>query len=252
VLQFVNTVVGGDEGEDVHEPMTLLVIDTSTDEPAVGVLPQTGPPAVAPAGSSRRHGRDLVPTIRDLLGVLGLSTLELSVVAVGLGPGSYTGLRIGLTAAKTLAYVTGADLVGFDSLEGWAHTAPPEASRVYVVADAQRGDVYAADLARSSPREPLALVAASQIEPLGIWSSRLAEPGVVLGPGIDSPSIRSAIPPAFSIVHPAPDRPRAFALLDLARELWQGGRRDNLWTIEPNYLRRSAAEDLWDTRARRP
>jgi tRNA threonylcarbamoyladenosine biosynthesis protein TsaB len=232
--------------------MTLLVIDTSTDEPSVAIQPETGPPATAPTGSSRRHGRDLVPAIRDLLGQVRQTIADLSIVAVGLGPGSYTGLRIGLTAAKTLAYVTGADLVGFDSLEGWARAVPAEASRVYVVADAQRGDVYAADLLRSSPREPLQLVAPSRIEPLSVWSSRLAEPGVVLGPGLVSDAIRASIPAAMTVVRPSPDRPRAIALLGLARDLWQGGRRDDLWTLEPNYLRRSAAEDLWDARARRP
>ena len=94
---------------------------------------------------SRRRGRDLVPGLRDLLAEAQARAIDLGLIAVGLGPGSYTGLRIGLTAARTLAYAADADLIGFDSLEGWARTASPESVRVYVVADAQRGDVYSAD-----------------------------------------------------------------------------------------------------------
>jgi tRNA threonylcarbamoyladenosine biosynthesis protein TsaB len=234
------------------EPMNLLALDTSTDRPAVGILTAARRVHVSTLLAACRHGRDLVPCISDLLGAAGLVVGDLRVVAVGLGPGSYTGLRIGLTAARILAYTTGADLVGFDSLEGWARNAPAEASRIHVVADAQRGDVYAAEFARESLDEPLKLVSASRIEPLLAWSDRLRGPGVVLGPGLDSPRIRAAVPAAMAIAEPDLDRPRAVALLELARQLWTGGRRDDLWALEPNYLRRSAAEETWAARGSRP
>ena len=98
----------------------------------------------------------------ELLATGGLRAREIEVIGVGLGPGSYTGLRVGVTAAKTLAYVTGAALVGLDSLEAVAWNAPGTALRVSVVADAQRGDVYSAEFMRQRtgraaglyPREP--------------------------------------------------------------------------------------------------
>ncbi len=71
-----------------------------------------------------------------MLADAGLALRDIELIGVGLGPGSYTGLRVGVTAAKTLAYVTGALLVGFDSLEAVARNAPDQASRVSVVADA--------------------------------------------------------------------------------------------------------------------
>lgn len=232
--------------------MAILVLDTSTDQSAVGILPAHGRPIAAPARVGRRHGRDLIPSIRDLMEQEGLTVRDLRVIGVGLGPGSYTGLRIGLTAARTLAYVNGADLIGFDSLEGWAWEAPETACRVYVVADAQRGDVYAADFLREEPGMRLQPLAASRIEPLGAWSSRLQQPAVVMGPGLDSPTIRAAIPPTLT-AHQAPaEHPRAIALLSLVEELWKAGRRSDLWTLEPTYLRRSAAEDLWEARGRTP
>ena len=232
--------------------MALLIIDTSTDLLAVGIQPDSGPPAAASPTISRRHGRDLIPCIHDLIVQKGLAVRDLRVIGVGLGPGSYTGLRIGLTAARMLAYVNGADLIGFDSLEGWAREAPSEASSVHVVADAQRGDVYAADFVRERPGDPLLPLIASRIESLRAWSSRLPEPGWVLGPGVESPLIRAAIPPSMAIHQLPPGHFRAFALLGLAQELWQAGRRADLWSLEPMYLRRSAAEDLWEARGGKP
>lgn len=109
------------------ESTNLLVIDTSTGQPAVGIRSRAGGVYVSSFLATGRHGRDLVPSIGNLLREANLRVMDLGVVAVGLGPGSYTGLRIGLTAARTLAYTAGAVLLGFDSLEGWARTAPPEA-----------------------------------------------------------------------------------------------------------------------------
>jgi tRNA threonylcarbamoyladenosine biosynthesis protein TsaB len=238
-------------GLDTIGPRNLLVIDTSTERAAVGVFVAPRSVNWTSGEANRKHGRDLVPCVRDLIQTAGLAIHDLHVVAVGIGPGSFTGLRIGLTASKTLAYATSAELIGFDSLEGMAANAPADALSVHVVADAQRGDVYAADFARHVPGEPLFRVCESRIEPLAGWSNRLGGTGCVLGPGLASPSIRAAVPEAMTIGDPELDRPRADRLIELARRLWQGGQRDNLHALVPRYLRRSAAEDQWTAAAER-
>jgi tRNA threonylcarbamoyladenosine biosynthesis protein TsaB len=229
----------------------LLVIDTSTDRTTAGLWVR-GAIQVGPKGPGGKHGRDLLPRIRELLSEGGLTAGDLDLVAVGLGPGSYTGLRIGLTAARVLAYAAGAGLIGFDSLEGMARAAPGHAMHVHVVADAQRGDVYAADFAHESPGGPLVGVTKSRIEPVERWAARLADGGLVLGPGLDSPRIRQALPAGIDVAGPDLRRPRADTLLELALELARRGHRDDLWKAEPNYLRRSAAEDQWDARGPAP
>ena len=92
----------------------ILALDTSTPRAAVALATADGDVHVARPDPEARHGRDLVPGVRDLLRRAGLAARAIDVVAVGLGPGSYTGLMVGLTAAKVLAYASGAPLVGFD------------------------------------------------------------------------------------------------------------------------------------------
>ena len=199
-------------GLDTIGPRNLLVIDTSTERAAVGVFVAPRSINWTSGEAARKHGRDLVPCVRDVLQTAGLDIRDLHVVAVGIGPGSFTGLRIGLTAAKTLAYATSADLVGFDSLEGLAANAPAEALCVHVVADAQRGDVYAADFARQARRG----AALPRVREPDRIARRVVKPvgrnrGFVLGPGLASPSILAAIPAGTAIADPelppAPRRP---------------------------------------------
>jgi tRNA threonylcarbamoyladenosine biosynthesis protein TsaB len=191
-----------------------------------------------------RHGRNLVPAIRDLLRVAGLTPADVDLWAVGLGPGSYTGLRIGLTAAKTLAYVSGKPLVGFDSLEAVARNAPDDAPRVTVIADAQRGDLYTADFARDRPAGPLVRTSPTRVESQAHWSARLAEGTLVLGPVLER--LNPPLPPSVRTADPALNGPDGRRLLGLAREFWESGRRDDPFFLEPLYLRHSAAEDQWE------
>jgi tRNA threonylcarbamoyladenosine biosynthesis protein TsaB len=230
--------------------MKILAIDTSTEWPVVGLA--TGPDRIwaARPAATRRHGRDLVPSIRDLLAAASTRVNELELIAVGLGPGSYTGLRIGLTAAKVLAYASGAVLVGFDSLEAAAEDTPSDALHVVAVADAQRGDVYTAELRRAVPGGSLALIVPSRVESLESWANRLGEGAVVVGPGLASDRIRAAIPVGVAIHQTDPPGPRPSTLIELAARLQAAGRRDDLWALEPNYLRRSAAEDQWAAKGR--
>jgi tRNA threonylcarbamoyladenosine biosynthesis protein TsaB len=227
--------------------MIFLALDTSTERAAIGVESRSGEIFSASIETTRRHGRDLIPRLKATLEAACLKLPDVKVFAVGVGPGSYTGLRVGIMAAKTLAYATGASLVGFDSLAAIARNAPADARRISVIADAQRGNLYVADYLREATGPPRC-TRATQIEPLVAWLARLEPETLVIGPALDAPRIRAALPHALNIAPPALNFPDGHRLIEQARELWDDGRRDDLWQLEPRYLRQSSAEELWNSR----
>ncbi len=222
------------------DPGPLLVLDTSTDRAAVALELGGSTTFVGPSDSTRRHGRGLLPLIRDLLRVAGLRPGDLGAIGIGLGPGSFTGLRIGLTAAKTLAFAVGCPLFGLDSLEAIARNAPDDARMVVAVNDAQRGDLFAADFARDAAGEPLRRIRPTRLERADTWPSTLAAGTVVLGPplGRAEPSWPASVTRDHSRGYPD-----ALLLLDLTRERIAAGPPDEAWFLEPAYVRRSAAEE---------
>jgi tRNA threonylcarbamoyladenosine biosynthesis protein TsaB len=234
--------------------LIVFAIDTSTPRAALalgrlGLEARIAPPE-ADSGPDRRHGRGLIPAIEALLLAEGVKVADLGSIAVGLGPGSYTGLRIGLTAAKTLAYAAGKPLVALDSLEAIAGNAPDDAPNVVVAVDAQRGDAYVARFARDSPNAPLLRLGPTTIEPVGPWADTL-EPGtIVLGPSLDR--LLTAWPEALRLGTLDQGHPDAANLLPLAFEALEAGRLADPFFVEPIYMRRSAAEDQWERLGKAP
>jgi tRNA threonylcarbamoyladenosine biosynthesis protein TsaB len=232
--------------------MNLLAIDTSTDRAVLALASEEGRLWVAHTDAARRHGRDLLPRLKELLGSAAKTTEALGAIAVGLGPGSYTGLRVGVTAAKTLAYVTGAPLIGLESLHAIGRNAPATALRVSVIADAQRDELYVADMIRPVPGAPLVAVAETRIEAVASWLGRLEAGTMVMGPALDSPRLRASVPAALLLANEGAGGPSGESLIEMAREALAAGCRENPWLLEPRYLRRSAAEDLWESRGPSP
>ena len=123
--------------------MKLLAYDTSSALLSVAVY--DGEKKKGEFESSLgRHSESLAPEIDRLLKKSRLKPANLDCVAVGLGPGSFTGLRIGVTTAKVLAYSLNKKLIGVSSLEAIAREAAPSSpGRVAVLLDAKRSQVYA-------------------------------------------------------------------------------------------------------------
>ena len=219
----------------------LLVLDTSTDRATVALDPGEGAFLIAPAGTSRQHGRGLLMSVRDLLRDAGVGPGDLTAIGVGLGPGSFTGLRIGLTAAKTLVYVVGCPLFGFDSLEVIARNAPPEALRVIAIGDAQRGDLFAADFTRARVGSHLRRARPTRLERADAWPATLAAGTCVLGPPLGR--AEPVWPTSITRGDVATGYPDGARLIELTRERVAQGPPDDPWFLEPSYVRRSAAEE---------
>ena len=114
-----------------------------------------------PAGARPRHTSRLMPLIAELLEQAGYGWGQLERVAVGVGPGTFTGLRIGVATARALAHARGLELVGISTLESLSLNS--EGDDVCAVLDARRGEVFAAAWKRRrrvlepAPLDPAAL-----------------------------------------------------------------------------------------------
>jgi tRNA threonylcarbamoyl adenosine modification protein YeaZ len=120
-----------------------LVIDTSSAAVTAGVAAIDGEVDVLAAAvtvDGRAHGELLAPSIENCLAQAGLSVADLDAVVVGVGPGPFTGLRVGLVTAAVLADARGIPAYGVCSLDGIAGAV--DASSLIVAADARRHEVY--------------------------------------------------------------------------------------------------------------
>lgn len=194
----------------------------------------------------RRHARTLVAELRLLLTAEQVVPADLSAVAISIGPGSFTGLRVGVVCAKTLAWAAQIQVIAIDSFLAVAAQAPPDVASLQVVGDGQRGDLYLGRYERlegagwSRPGE-------IQVCPAERWLESLTTSDTISGPGL----LRHAGEAASRCrVLPAELRdPRAGTIARLGAASAERGEFSDLWTLEPFYLRRSGAEEKADALA---
>jgi tRNA threonylcarbamoyladenosine biosynthesis protein TsaB len=130
--------------------MALLSLATSGPHAEVGLRPAGGPLGVRPLEGGAARGRGLLPAVEALLARAGLGPTDLTGIVVDVGPGSFTGVRVGVTTAKSLAYALGIPVAGVVSLAALAEAAPPDAE-VLSLRDAGRGRCYYARLGPAGP-----------------------------------------------------------------------------------------------------
>lgn len=192
------------------------------------------------ATAGRRHAQTLIHEIREMLSAAEIQPRQVDAVAVSLGPGSFTGLRVGVVCAKTWAYATGCGVVGIETLAAFASQAPDDWKQTWVIADAQRGDYFAAEYVRDgsgawSVREPLAIVAGER------WLAVRSPGERIIGPA--AVHLRTESTPATIVRDDWAVRPSAAAIAKLGRQRILAGKADNAWTLSPIYIRPSAAEE---------
>lgn len=204
--------------------MLLLALDTAT--PAVTVALHDGTSVIASSSQvdARRHGELLLPTVDRVLAEAGLRLDAVTGVVVGVGPGPYTGLRVGLMTADTFGLALGVPVHGLCTLDGLAYAADIDGPFV-VATDARRKEVYWARYADSRTRvsEP-AVDRPGDLDPGGL-------PAVGAGALL--------YPDTFPDAR-APEHVSAAALASLAAERLAAG--EELEPPRPLYLRRPDAQ----------
>jgi len=191
----------------------------------------------------RQHGQSLIPTIRDLLSSCGTLPRNLDVVAVSIGPGSYTGLRVGVVCAKTLAYAANCQLVAVDTLHAVACNSPADITAVEVICDAQRGDLFSGKYVRDVSGQWRLEHEIRQI-PVEAWAHDIQTADVVSGPGLDK--FAHLVEGRCRVLSADFRRPVANWIGRLGIEKLKAGQAADLWSVEPLYLRRSSAETQWE------
>ncbi len=192
--------------------------------------------------SRETYSRRLLTACHHLLTQLGLKLADLAAVAVSIGPGSFTGLRIGLATAKGLHFATGLPLIGVETLKALALNAYPTPHLICPALDARRNQLYVALYQRENGRLkeilPPSLLAPEKLLP---W---LKGPTVFLGDGLKAfeAFFREKLGENLVTLPPHLVHPRAAAVGVLARERLLAGELDDPLRLLPLYLRPSEAE----------
>jgi tRNA threonylcarbamoyladenosine biosynthesis protein TsaB len=221
----------------------VLLIETSGPVGRVGLAAGSELLTERDLDPARRHARDLAPTLEALLREQGRRPRDLAGVIVSLGPGSYTGLRVGVMSAKALAWATGCALVGVPTFEAIARRADVAGDVMDVIADAQKGKLYVQRFSRSDRSAPFAPEGQLAVIEGRQWVHERT---------VAVPVVGSALRPAAAWLPaetPAVDAESTIAgLLAAGLDRWHDGRCDDPLRLEPIYLRPSSAEEQWARR----
>ena len=232
--------------------MLVLAIETATPQTSVAIGTEQGAMASASLSWGPGHGEVLVPSIERLQAWSEVRLSQLGGVAVGIGPGLFTGLRVGVSTARALAHVLGVPVVGIGSLDVLAFAVRHTRSRIGAVIDAKRGEVFYAfyrpvpggvaretEYAVGSPERLAADLEASGEETLLVGGGALLYRRALedAGTGVELGSVARAFPSAE-------------ALLELAIPRFEREEASRPEQVVPLYLRKSDAEIGWAKRAR--
>ena len=213
----------------------VLIVETAGRIGQVALAAGDAVVSEARLGEGRRRASDLALVVERLMKEQGWAGRELTAVVVGLGPGSYTGLRVGLASAKALAYATRCAFFGVETFAAIAERA--NVAEVSVIADALQGKLFRRDYRRPAsselePASPLEIVAASE------WLASLRPGTHISGPA--AAALAGRFPTGVEATNA--DSPRVIDLLRVAKQCAWAVTTD-MWTAEPFYLRGSSAEE---------
>lgn len=226
--------------------MIVLGIETSGNVGSVALL--DGERAIGELSFEKGmiHGRELVPAIQEILTQASLHPADVDLIAVDLGPGSYTGLRVGLATAKGLAYALKKELIGVSSLDALAENVPAEGRQFLCpLIDARWKQVYCAlyEAANGAWRK---ILDDHAVLPEAI-ASRIDVRTTIFGDGVDR--YRDILLRNGGVEGPAAwNIPKASTVAKLGAKAYHGGLRHDPTTLAPRYLRRTEAEVKRDER----
>ena len=217
--------------------LRILGIETSTRAASVAVMFDGKILAESLRESPQSFSETLMPQVEEVVKISGAFE-NLDAVAVSIGPGSFTGLRIGLATAKALAYAWGIKIIGVPTLQALSYNFPN--AKVLPLIDAQKNRAYCQLFENFLPQSELA------VKPIDEVVAEVGElDGEIFLCGDVLHKIKIPLPPNVRLAPPNLKMPRASAVALCAEDL---KKFDNVMNLEPLYIRRAEAEELWEKR----
>jgi tRNA threonylcarbamoyladenosine biosynthesis protein TsaB len=227
-----------------------LAIDTATDRASVALGTGDTDAVEQEVTGARRHAAALIPTVQELLHRRGIGLDQLSGIVLADGPGSFTGLRVGASVAKALVQTRGLELWTAPSLMVRAAGVATEGALVLAVADALRGDVYAA--AYRFTLGAVETVLPPTVRPPAALAEEASVPDLLVG---DAPVAIVESLERWSgrrMIRSPEGAPHARWLIWLTGRSGGAGRVDAVRGWEPLYGRPAEAQVRWERTHGRP
>ncbi len=219
---------------DISSPR-LLTIDTSGPQATIEMWSGSSLMAAETFGVVR-HVQLLTGRLKHLLAACSMTTQDINAIAINIGPGSFTGIRVGLATAKALAYVDGQKLIGVDCFDTWAAGVEPQTCSTFAViieGQLQTANIVGYEFANGElVRKPLRTIPREQLANECVGTAVIA-----IGD-----RLRSYLSVNSRLLEVQP------RLAKVAQARILASRFDDPFTLEPYYVRRSSAEEKWDAR----
>lgn len=220
--------------------MRILAIETTERIPTVAGIESGKLVLQQSLDPEKRSAQSLAPGMRAFCDQAGWELPSIDLVAVAVGPGSFTGIRVGVTTAKAFAYAIGAEVLGVGTLEAIAFGCPAEVTAVSAAVDAQRREVMT-QLFRRDAEGRFRPAGDAQLAPIDTWVSNIPAEARLAGPILRK--LPAELLESAPLVDPACWSPCAASVGLLANAKHAEGARNTLWDLLPVYSRASAAEE---------
>ena len=222
--------------------MWILGVETATWTASVGVARDGCAVAERTLRSESSHAPTILSLIDEVTQAAGIRVRELDAIAVSAGPGSFTGLRIGLSTAKGLAYASGARVVAVPTLAALARAAGPRDGTICPVLDARKGEIYVAGFCWRDGRL-IQTVVEQAIAPARL-AQLVSPPCTLVGDAVDiyAEVLGQLFAGAATLLSLSQVPPSGAVVAQIGHELLASGATSALAELEPRYVRPSEAE----------
>jgi tRNA threonylcarbamoyladenosine biosynthesis protein TsaB len=229
----------------------ILGIETAVEHVGVALGDHRGIRAHTMVASDRRHAESLTPMIKFAMQQAGIEMTDLSAIAVDVGPGLFTGMRVGMATAQSMAWALEIPLVPVCSLDALAMNAEMSELTVAAALDARRGEVYwSLYRMRGVGMEPQRLTepVVSSPEDLAVHLADRAEDTICVGSGFDRHAELFEVSPWAQLVGRDALFPSAASVVTLGGHRVMADDTVTAMQLQPMYLRAPDAEINWKTR----